>query len=160
MLLLDCLKCLPKEVCNPVEDCGPAKHEVPVRWIVFVSGLVNIEEIQGSIAVEIGRRGGKATDGAFAPRASYKEALSVASRDYQRNHSMSNPAFARYINMLHGLEMSRLLTCHSGDLVQRPDVISHPRLHSRRNAQRLVDPGEVIVHEVERQRRLVIVHLL
>ena len=39
-------------------------------------------------------------------------------------------------------------------------MIGYARFHSRSNPQRLVNPREIVVHEVERHRRLVVVHLL
>ena len=48
----------------------------------------------------------------------------------------------------------------AGNFGERPDVVSDPSFHRRRDPERLVNPGEVVMHEVERDGCLVVVHLL
>src|SRR5437667_7820350 len=55
--------------------------------------------------------------------------------------------------------MGPLLRGERRDLLGRPDVIGHPGFHCGRNPECFVNPSEVVVHEVEGQRRLVVVHL-
>ena len=46
------------------------------------------------------------------------------------------------------------------DFFQRPNVASNPGVHRRRDAQRLVDASEIVIHEVQRNGVHMIVHLL
>lgn len=46
------------------------------------------------------------------------------------------------------------------DLIERPHMISNPRLHGWRNTDSRMNAGEVVVHQVERQRMPVIFDLL
>lgn len=52
------------------------------------------------------------------------------------------------------------LTRKSSDLFECPNVIRNPRFHGRRHPQRLVNPSEVVVHEVQRHSMLQVVHFL
>src|SRR5687768_4588066 len=47
-----------------------------------------------------------------------------------------------------------------GNLCRRPDMITDPSLHGRRDPKRLVDAGEVVPHEVEGDGGLVVLDLL
>jgi hypothetical protein len=40
--------------------------------------------------------------------------------------------------------------------LKRPDMIGNARFHRRRNAQRLVNADEIVMHEMERNRRFIV----
>jgi len=52
------------------------------------------------------------------------------------------------------------LSDQSGNLFQRPNMIRNARLHCRCNPQRLVNPAEVVIHEIKSRGEEMVFNLL
>jgi len=122
---------------------------------------------------ELGRPLSEAEQSAILKR--HGHPILVASRYWDRQHLIGPALFPIYwfvlrlvlvITVASSL-ISQIATASggkpAGDIVlailQIPNVVGKSGLHGRSNPQRLVNPAEVVMHEIDRQRVRVVFHL-